>query len=152
MKRKIKDRRAYFKARRLMLRQQGLCDDCAKHIASFGANRCRVCLFRNFAKKHLGGVGWWRLLVKIWVKQRGRCAYTHRKLTLGVDASIDHVVPKDKQGSLDLKNIRWVHLDVNIAKHSKSLDEFLSLCKDVLIGFGYEVGRKVDDNQIKKEN
>jgi len=52
---------------------------------------------------------------------------------------MDHIVPKTRDGTHDLQNLRWVCRDANRAKRSLTDDEFLSLCKDVAEWFGRSI-------------
>ena len=90
-------------------------------------------------------------MLLLWLEQRGRCAYTHAPLKLGVNASIDHVVPQCDNGDRNVDNLKWVHIDVNMAKQKKSLVDFLALCRDVLSGFGYRIEKGTDDYQVEKD-
>ena len=53
--------------------------------------------------------------------------------------SIDHIIPNSKGGTNDLSNAGLVRMDINKMKQDKTLDEFISLCKEVLKSNGYKV-------------
>ena len=63
--------------------------------------------------------------------QNFTCPYTGEKLILGVNAWIDHILPRsrfpDQETSLD--NLQWVSKKANLAKHNLTKDEFLDLCR-----------------------
>jgi len=53
--------------------------------------------------------------------------------------SFDHIVPVSKGGKNTLDNLGLCCFDANQSKKDLSVEEFVSLCKDVLENFGYEV-------------
>lgn len=63
-----------------------------------------------------------------WEAQDGKCAYTNRTLTHGVDASIDRI--DNSIGYID-DNVQWVHRDINRMKSDFNESYFLQLCKEV---------------------
>lgn len=65
------------------------------------------------------------------VRQQGyRCAISGRELTPET-ASIDHIVPLANGGAHDLSNVWIVHHQVNTAKGTLSMEQFVELCRDV---------------------
>lgn len=63
-----------------------------------------------------------------WERQQGRCRYTGRRLTHGVDASLDR---RDNVRGYLPDNIQWVHRDINRMKSVFAEDLFLQLCAEV---------------------
>ena len=51
----------------------------------------------------------------------------------------DHIVPVSKGGQCELDNVGLTCKDANMAKGDMSLDEFLTLCREVLEHHGYNV-------------
>lgn len=72
------------------------------------------------------------MLRKIWDAQGGTCALTGRKLVIGQNASLDHIVPVTRGGTSDASNLRFVVRSVNVLKLDLLDDELLELCADVL--------------------
>lgn len=70
------------------------------------------------------------VLSRAWYNQRGRCAYTGKKL--GRDAQVDHKVPLSKGGNNDADNIHWVTPAANWVKHEMTHDEFLAVAQDIV--------------------
>jgi 5-methylcytosine-specific restriction endonuclease McrA len=68
------------------------------------------------------------------IAQNYRCAYTGKALILGVNASVDHILPVARFPQLisDLHNIEWVDLQVNQMKRDLTRDEFLSSICQIL--------------------
>jgi len=64
------------------------------------------------------------------------CYLTGRPLTKE-NMSFDHVIPRSKGGTLSRKNTKLCDKQANNAKGGMSVEEFLQLCKEVLIHWGY---------------
>ncbi len=69
------------------------------------------------------------ILSRAWYNQRGRCAYTGKKLDR--TAQVDHKVPISRGGTNDASNIHWVTSDANWVKRDKTHDEFVAICSDI---------------------
>ncbi len=65
-----------------------------------------------------------------WNEQRGRCAITNRPLQPGVNASLDHIVPKSRGGADDLDNLRWTTLTANRARGDLTDQELFDFLHD----------------------
>ena len=63
----------------------------------------------------------WQLM-RLWVRQRGRCALTGVKLT-AENAHLDHVIPRAKGGISTIENLRWLHAYVNLAIKAEHNDQ-----------------------------
>ena len=48
------------------------------------------------------------------------------------DADIDHVIPTAEGGGDDIGNLQWLCKEANRAKGVLSVNQFLSLCRDVV--------------------
>lgn len=66
---------------------------------------------------------------RAWYNQRGRCAYTGKKLDRS--AQIDHKIPTSRGGTNDASNIHWVTADANWVKRDRTHDEFIAICSDI---------------------
>lgn len=51
----------------------------------------------------------------------------------------DHILPKNLGGDSSFENLGVARPEANRAKSDLTLDEFIGLCKDVLLNFGYTV-------------
>lgn len=96
------------------------------------ASRCERCWFRGVARQTLGDITQGDSIKAIFMAQGGRCAYTGEVLVPGVNASLDHKVPKSLGGSNDVGNLQWVTKDVNTAKWGRTSEQFLDLCRKVM--------------------
>lgn len=86
---------------------------------------------KSTSDKHLGGRHRWRELLAVFVKQKGKCAYTGELLILGDNASLDHKMPKSRGGEDVSSNLQWVTWNVNDCKRALTHDEFVALCRKV---------------------
>jgi len=64
-------------------------------------------------------------------RQDYRCAISGRKLTPET-ASLDHIVPFSRGGEHNISNVWVVDHQVNIAKGTMTLEEFMAMCRDVI--------------------
>lgn len=130
--------------RRIRSKKTGHCSDCLKSKRLKEMSYCYICYMKRAAHRHLGSAKRWKELDALLIQQLGRCAYTGRPIVLGVNASIEHVEPISRSPgrASDIANLRWVEKEVNLAKRSMTLKEFLDMCKYVLKNFGYVVTRK----------
>jgi len=64
-------------------------------------------------------------------RQQFRCAISGRVLTPET-ASLDHIMPLAKGGQHDLSNVWAVDHQINAAKGTLTLDEFIAVCDDVV--------------------
>ena len=126
--------------------EQGLCRECSSSLdMSIDESHvyCQACLVKmrnksrekakeRFAEKYIGDVDGWSQLEDLYKKQGGKCAYSGLPLTVGVDAHIDHIIPKSRGGKDEIQNYQWVLRSVNLMKHSMLEEEFLSLCKKII--------------------
>jgi 5-methylcytosine-specific restriction endonuclease McrA len=60
-----------------------------------------------------------------------RCAYSGRELTPET-ATVDHRLPISRGGLNGIENLAVVHQDVNTAKASMTVEEFVQVCRDVV--------------------
>jgi CRISPR/Cas system Type II protein with McrA/HNH and RuvC-like nuclease domain len=54
----------------------------------------------------------------------------------------DHITPRALGGEFTFENLGVARPEANRAKGELTVDEFISLCKDVLVNFGYDVNKK----------
>lgn len=64
-------------------------------------------------------------------RQGFRCALSGRELTPQT-ASLDHIVPLARGGEHNIHNIWVVDQQINGAKGTLTLDEFVAMCRDVV--------------------
>lgn len=95
---------------------------------------CETCYLKGTAAKAMGNVKLWGILKEKLVAQNYRCAYTGVPLVLGVNDSVDHILPRSRFPELvgDPTNIEWTTGQVNLAKRDLTRDEFLELVKQIV--------------------
>lgn len=64
-------------------------------------------------------------------RQGYRCALTGRELTPEV-AAADHIVPLARGGEHRIANIWIIHQKINAAKGTMLVEEFVSMCRQVV--------------------
>ena len=128
-------------------RVAGRCVRCDAK-AEAGAH-CRRCWFAMMARNALGSRSRGPDLARLWLAQGGRCAYTGRQLTPGVNASVDHVLPRSRGGSDELDNLVWTCAAVNRAKTDMTPAEFRALCAEVL---AHDASQNACANDVSGEN
>lgn len=69
-------------------------------------------------------------LARLWIKQRGLCALTGRKLDRS--AEIDHKIARSLGGSDQIENLQWLCCQANQSKWDFTEAEFIKLCRDVV--------------------
>ncbi len=94
---------------------------------------CVSCWFdqiaRNATGSRLNGV----YLAEKFEEQKHLCYYTNKIMIPGVNASIDHKIPRKRGGSDDLINLVWCDFNVNMQKRDLTEKEFIEQCKLVYL-------------------
>ena len=107
---------------------------CGRYDVIFSKTKWRLCSkhwFRKRARENLGNSELGGAIWGILNKQKYKCAYTGIDLEPGVNASLDHIIPKTKGGSNDLTNIQWIDKDVNIFKGGMMHAKFIEVIKKI---------------------
>lgn len=89
---------------------------CEKHWFECEANSCAD------GMKNLDAI------LKLWQQQQGRCFYTGEVLIPGLNASLDHQLPRSRGGLDDPSNLKWVSKNINFMKSIMTHDEFINMC------------------------
>lgn len=118
---------AKTEARREARRAAGLCTRCTQP-ALRPSDFCRLHYLKKTARNHLGSTTKWTVLNDKWEEQNGRCAYTGVQLTLGVDAEIDHIVPRSRSGPDHEDNLVWISHTFNQIKRALTVLELYEQC------------------------
>ena len=68
------------------------------------------------------------------------CYLTGRKINIKIDEyQLDHKVPLSRGGKSSLENMGLTCKEANYAKHNLTEEEFVELCKEVVIHHGYTI-------------
>ena len=117
---------------------KGLCRLCGvrPQLGSMTTHKvpmCEMCFYKACSHRALGNRRLWETLKNILAAQNYKCAYTGRRLTLGVNASVDHILPVARFPHLksDPNNIQWVDKSINFMKNDFLTEEFLGLVKEI---------------------
>lgn len=69
-----------------------------------------------------------------------KCYLTGRPIDLEKDNyNLDHKIPVSKGGTNDISNLGITCPEANSSKSDLTVDEYISLCKEVLLNFGYKI-------------
>jgi hypothetical protein len=124
------------KVRQAQLRAEGRCLLCSsRQIITTGKHSlCEKCYFKQTAQARMGNRKFWKALANLWDRQGGRCAYTDLPLRLGLDASLDHILPVSRFPArrADPTNVQWVYHRINRMKGGSTPEEFLTLVRLVV--------------------
>jgi len=133
------------KQKRSIRRSNGLCEACGNLDIIQRPNRevvyCEACYFKTMSRKHFKTSSQWKNLKELFYKQP-ICPYTGIKLQIGVNASLDHKIPKSVGRSNNLENLQFVYsngdfdrngfhggFDVNIMKGTLTDEKFKEVIK-----------------------
>lgn len=111
----------------------GLCRFC-KNVHLNGQKVCAICYLKVLAKNNLNSRELGEKLYLKLIEQDYKCYLTGNDIEIGVNASIDHVIPRSKNPDLqhDIDNIKWCDKRVNLMKKDLLIDEFFEICKKVI--------------------
>jgi len=103
---------------------------------------CQKCWFSQLA----GNAGDRKIaeaIAALWHKQEGKCAYTGEVLIPGVNASLDHKIPKHMGGDNRIDNLQWTTKQINLhTKRWMSHDQFITMCSNVVHKFQVDLTAK----------
>jgi hypothetical protein len=118
------------KARIKRRRRKQLCTSCGAARPPF-RSVCVRCWFGRIAATNLRCYGRRDELYELFKSQKGKCAYTGRRLIPGKNTSLDHKMPRSRRGSHKAENLHFVHKKINTIKRDLSHEEFIGLCRQI---------------------
>lgn len=81
------------------------------------------------ALEHLGGIN-------------TKCYLTGKEINIETDDfNLDHIIPKTQGGTNELSNMGITTPLANMSKTGMNVEEYIELCKEVLINFGYTISK-----------
>lgn len=112
----------------------GFCKYCGKtklpHCESLYCINC----FLTMVLRTVKNISQEELLQKF-ESQQHICPYSGRKLTLSLDATLDHIIPKSKGGADHIDNLQWIYggkdFNVNFMKCNYDEGSFLKAIKEI---------------------
>jgi hypothetical protein len=107
-------------------RAEGRCITCGKFLKGRqkASSWCRPCHLRKLAYDNLADPKRGKEIGTLLYNQNSRCVYTGIPLVLGVNASLDHIIPRSKGGSDDLSNLQWVDTRLNLMRKATADEDF----------------------------
>lgn len=103
---------------------------------------CLVCWFKQTSYRATKTTANWIAIRKLFYDQDCKCAYTGEILTPGVNASLDHIVPRCRGGSDEISNLQWVTRTQNIKKNKLSDEDYTTALENEKENYQEEKHRK----------
>lgn len=129
----------YKSARHFKFKEEGKCTDCGGEKLP-NALMCEKHYFMDLSRRTLLTTKHWSKLKEMLCSQNYECFYTGDKLTLGINASIDHLTPKksNEPHVYTIENLVWCDRHINTIKNSLTMPEFIALCRKISTRFTNE--------------
>lgn len=124
--------RIYVRGKKAERLDSGRCVDCGRCKEETTSSRCVSCYLKHLSRTRLNDSRRWTELRELFAQQ-SLCPYTGIKLTLTVNASLDHKASSSRGGGNDISNLQWVYakgyFDVNWMKGEMTDAEFKDAIK-----------------------
>ncbi len=106
--------------------RNGTCRSCPKKLMRNSKSWCRKHWFMQVVNRYGFQMAEWRIAEAILKRQSYVCPYSGVRLVPGINASLDHRMPKAKYPHLrnDWSNVQWVDWYINNIKQTLSTSEF----------------------------
>ena len=122
--------------------ENGICPNCGKNpvLPSMKGKNwsfCERCYFKKTSVDCLKTAKHAELIGQKLRHQNRRCAYTDEEIILGLNDSLDHILPISRFPELarDPTNVEWVTRKVNCMKWDSTRDEFIATAYAVVKHF-----------------
>lgn len=111
----------------------GLCIFCKEKKLKYSF-LCKKHFFIQIATSTLKNRKMAHQIEELFYAQKEKCYLTGKKLILGRNTSLDHIVPQSKTPKLkdEISNLRWCTKEVNKLKNNFDYDGLIKLCKNVV--------------------
>jgi len=123
-----KNCKIYYAQDRIKRKEAGLCIKCGMNPPN-NSSRCDSCCFTSMAQGKTNK----KLIEEAWVEQNGICSLSGQPIELGLNASLDHIIPKNKGGTEEKNNLRIADVYVNKAKNDLLDSVFFEMSANVTI-------------------
>jgi len=113
-------------------RKNNICS-CCKNIRLRKSEFCYEHWFKKTSQRYFGNGNYTIDLINLYEKQNRKCIYTGVNLIPNENMSLDHIISVHDNKELynNIKNVQWVHKDINLMKSKFSHDNFIKLCKHI---------------------
>lgn len=111
--------------------KEGFCS-CGTKTLDGNKYKCEKCWYKTVAYNTLNDRSRWEEIKGLMESQGYICAITGDTLIPGVNASLDHKMPKSRGGTHEISNIEWILTEANYFKYTRTKKELLELCKKIL--------------------
>ena len=109
----------------------GACAACSAK-ALHKSRYCKKHFLDNTLRKYGISINEYDLFWKKLEHQEFRCYYTGIEIIPGVNASLDHKIPRSRGGKQsDIDNCVWCDRNINAFKNDATDEEFVNLCKRI---------------------
>ena len=112
----------------------GLCCSCKEKRLDNSIRYCEKHYLCGKSKDHFKTTKLWKELRDLLLSQDTKCALTGTPITLGLNDSLDHIIPTSNTGdkySKDFSNLRWVTRQVNTVKNNLTDSELIDLLEQI---------------------
>jgi transcriptional regulator len=115
-------------------------DDYEKIKSRIGT---KICNFQRKYSKHSNKKFCTKDIIKM-IEENPYCYLTGDKIDISYPSgfALDHKLPACRGGSNELDNLGICTLISNQSKSYQTVDEYIELCKKVLINFGYKISKE----------
>jgi len=107
---------------------KGLCQYCEQPCKT---KNCETCLLKMISTNAFGTTTRHNELKELYNKQNGVCPISGRKIYIGDNAELDHIIPRSRGGGNNITNFQWLHVTVNQMKRNLLEEEFFALIEEI---------------------
>lgn len=110
------------------------CKYCTSTSKLENGSACFNCWLKNLSNVSIGSSRKEirRSLEQLLYSQNFLCTISGEALIPGLNASLDHIIPKCDGGTNHINNLQWVTIEVNNMKNTGTYEELLSNCQKLI--------------------